>query len=187
MAAEIKKRLFTIDDCYRMLETGILRPDERVELIRGELLQVSAIGSRHQAAVIGATRAFVLSVGDRALVSPQGVVLLDRFSAPEPDLALLQPRKDCYSSEHPAPRDIILIIEVADSSLEYDTTVKTSLYAIMGIVEYWVADLRNDRVLCYSDPSGDSYGTIREFHRGDSVAPLLLPDCPLNLAVLLPR
>jgi len=187
MPGEIKKRLFTIDDCYRMQDAGILRPDERLELIRGELIQLSAIGPRHQAAVIGATREFVRAVGDRALISPQGVVLLDRFSAPEPDFALLKPRQDCYLHEHPAPADIILIIEVADSSLEYDTTVKTALYAIVGVVEYWVADLQNDRVLCYSDPSGDAYRTVREFHRADSVAPLLLPDCPLAIGALLPR
>jgi Uma2 family endonuclease len=76
---------------------------------------------------------------------------------------------------------------VADSSLEYDSEVKTALYAIMGVVEYWVADLRNDRVLCYSGPVGDSYRSLREFHRGDSVAPLLLQGCPLKLDVLLPQ
>jgi Uma2 family endonuclease len=187
MPAEIKKRLFTIDDCYRMLDAGILRPDERVELIRGELLQMSAIGPRHQAALIGGTRAFVSAVGDKALISPQGVVLLDRYSAPEPDFAFLRPRKDCYVHEHPGPSDILLIIEVADSSVEYDTTVKMELYAIIGVIEYWVADLRNDRVLCYSDPSGDSYRTLREFHRGDVAAPRLLEDCPLVLDVLLPK
>jgi Uma2 family endonuclease len=187
MAAEIKKRLFTIDDCYRMQDAGILRPNERVELIRGELLRMSAIGPRHQAAIIAANRTFVLAVGDRALISPQGVVLLDRFSAPEPDLALLKPRQDGYQHEHPAPTDTILIIEVADSSLEYDTTVKMALYAIVGVAEYWVADLQNNRVLCYSDPSADSYSTVREFHRGDSVAPLLLEDCPLLISALLPQ
>jgi Uma2 family endonuclease len=170
-----------------MVDSGILRPGERVELIRGELLQMSAIRPRHQAAVIGANRAYVSAVGDGALVSPQGVVLLDRFSAPEPDIALLRPRKDCYAREHPAPGDVILIIEVADSSLEYDTEVKTALYAIMGIGEYWVADLRHDRVIRHSDPTGDSYRTIREFHRGDYVSPLLLQDCPLTLDVLLPE
>ena len=187
MPAEITRRRFTIDDCYRMLEIGILRPDERVELIRGDLIQMSPIGSRHQAALIGGTRGLILAVGDKALVSPQGVVLLDRFSAPEPDFALLKPRDDCYANEHPRPSDILLIIEVADSSLEYDTTVKKELYAIVGVLEYWVADLRNDRVICYSDPQNDTYHTVREFHRADSIAPILLPDVPLKLDVLLPQ
>src|SRR5260221_6262032 len=157
MQAKINKRLFTIDECYRMQEAGILRPDERVELIRGELLQMSAIGPRHQAALIGGTRSFILAVGNKALISPQGVVLLDRYSAPEPDFAFLRPREDCYAGQHPGPPDILLIIEVADSSLEYDMTVKMALYAIIGIAEYWVADLQNNRVISYSDPSGDSY------------------------------
>jgi Uma2 family endonuclease len=187
MPAEMHRKLFTIDDCYRMAEAGILRPDERVELIRGELIQMSPIGTRHQAAVVAATRFLVRLVGDKALVSPQGTVQLDRLSAPQPDFALLRPRDDCYAHEHPAAPDILLIIEVADTSLEFDTEVKLALYAIVGVREYWVADLRNDRVICYSDPSGDSYRTVREFHRADTLASLLLPDCPIQLDVLLPR
>jgi Uma2 family endonuclease len=187
MPAEIHRKLFTIDDCCRMAEVGILRPDERVELIRGELIQMSPIGTRHQAAVVAGTRFLVRLVGDKALVSPQGTVQLDRLSAPQPDFALLRPRDDCYAHQHPAAPDILLIIEVADTSLEFDTEVKLALYAIMGVHEYWVADLRNDRVLCYSEPSGDSYRTAREFQRRSTVAPRLLPDCPIQLDVFLPR
>ena len=86
----------------------------------------------------------------------------------------------------PGPSDVLLIIEVADSSLEYDTTVKAELYAIMGIPEYWVADLPNNRLLVYSTPEGDVYRTTREFHAGDSVAPQLLPSCRLDAGILLP-
>ena len=186
MSAEIIRKLFTLDDCYRMADAGILRPEDRVELIRGEILQMSPIGKRHQAAVDGATRWMVRLAGDDAIVRPQGTVELERFSAPQPDFALLRPRDDFYSHKHPGPSDILLIIEVADSSLEYDTTVKAELYAIMGIHEYWVADLRNDRLLSYSDPLGDSYRTVREFHRGDTLAPQLLPGCLLKIDVLLP-
>jgi Uma2 family endonuclease len=169
-----------------MVDVGVLRPEDRVELIRGEILQMSPIGPRHQAAVNGATRLMVRLAGDDAIVQPQGTVKLDQFSAPQPDFALLRPRDDFYKDKHPGPSDILLIIEVADSSLEYDTTVKVEFYAIMGIREYWVADLPNNRLLAYTDPIGDSYRTVREFSRGETLAPQLLPGCAVKLDVLLP-
>jgi Uma2 family endonuclease len=111
---------------------------------------------------------------------------LDEFCAPEPDIALLRPREDFYAHKHPAGADILLIVEIADSSLEYDTSVKVELYSILGVPEYWVADLRNNRLLAYSDPQKDSYLTMREFHRGDVLAPQLLPDCRVSTDILLP-
>jgi len=186
MAAEIKRRLFTVDDCYKMVDAGILRHDERVELIRGEIVKMSPIGTLHAAAVDRANRAFARLAGDNAIIRVQSTTVLDEFCAPEPDIALLRPRDDFYVHEHPAGPDILLIVEVADSSLEYDTSVKVEIYAILGVLEYWVADLRNNRLLAYSDPAADSYRTIREFHLGDSLAPHLLPDCRLSVDVLLP-
>jgi Uma2 family endonuclease len=184
--AEIKRRLFTIQDCYRMAAAGILRPDERVELIRGDIIQMSPIGKRHGAAVDRATRALVRLLGDRAIVRVQGTIELDQLCAPQPDLALLRPRDDFYVSEHPGAADIFLVIEVADSSLEYDTTTKLSLYAILGVPEYWVADLVNNRLLTYSDPHEDAYKITREFRRGDTLAPRLLPDCRIEAATFIP-
>lgn len=171
-----------------MVEAGILRPDERVELIRGEIIKMSPIGPRHGAAVDGATRAFVRLAGDNAIVRVQGTVVLDQLVAPQPDLVLLKPREDFYVKKNPGGTDILLIVEVADSSLDYDTTVKPALYAILGVHEYWVADLQNDRVLCYSDPlkGTEHYQTVREFRQGDVLAPQLLPDCSLRANVLLP-
>jgi Uma2 family endonuclease len=186
MDAEIKRRRFTVDDCYKMVEAGILREDERVELIRGEIIQMSPIGTRHAAAVDRGNRAFVRLAGDGAIVRIQSTTVLDEFCAPEPDIALLRPREDFYVHKHPAGPDILLIVEIADSSLEYDTSVKVEIYSILGVQEYWVADLRNNRLLAYSDSKGDGYLTVREFHRGDVLAPLLLPDCQLSIDILLP-
>ena len=188
MSSNLIRRLFTVEECLRMVDAGILRSDERVELIRGEIIKMSPIGPRHGAAVDGATRAFVRLAGDSAIVRVQGTVVLDQLVAPQPDLVLLRPRDDFYVHKNPGGSDILLAIEIADSSLDYDTTVKVGLYAILGIREYWVADLQNDRVICYSEPveAGDHYKTVRECHKGDVLTPQGLPDCHLPLGVLLP-
>jgi Uma2 family endonuclease len=186
MSSEIERRLFTVDDCYKMAEVGILSPEERVELIRGEILVMSPAGPRHGTAVDRTSRAMIRLVGDTAIVRTQGTVVLDRFAAPQPDLALLRPKEDGYVDRNPGGADILLIVEMANSSLEYDTTVKLGLYAILGVPEYWVADLQNNRVLIYADPRRETYRTFREVHRGETVAPQLLSDCRIVVDLLLP-
>jgi Uma2 family endonuclease len=186
MDSQITKKLFTIDDCYKMAEVGILPADERHELINGEILVVPAPGPRHGFAVDGVNRAFVGLTQNRAVVRVQGGVVLHKFAAPLPDIVLLKPLGRVYLERNPNAADILLLIEIADSSLEQDLSVKLQLYAITEVPEYWVADLRHHRLLIYSDPSGDSYRSVRELHRGDTVAPLLLPDCPIPVDLLLP-
>jgi Uma2 family endonuclease len=186
MSANITRKRFNSDAYLLMAETGILSPTDRVELIDGEILVMSPIGTRHGAAVNAANRTIVKTVGEKALLWVQTTVVLDAFAVPEPDLALLRPRDDFYATKHPGVKDILLIVEVADSSLEYDTTVKLGLYAILGIPEYWIADLRNNRLLVHSQPEGDTYRAVRELHRGQGIAPLALPECELPVAVFLP-
>jgi len=169
-----------------MAETGVLSPAEKVELINGELFLMSPPGPRHGAAVDRTAAAMIGLLKGKAIVRIQGGVVLDTYAAPLPDIALLVPRSDDYSTRNPAAADIFLIVEVSISSLEHDTAVKLALYAITGIREYWVADLSSNRLLVHTDPSGDSYRTVREFHRGDSVAPYLLPACRIPVDLLLP-
>jgi Uma2 family endonuclease len=116
----------------------------------------------------------------------QGGVVLHKYAAPLPDIVLLRPKGRAYLEKNPDASDILLVIEVADSSLEQDLTVKLQLYAIMGVPEYWIADLRNSRLLVHSNPSGDAYQNVSEFHRGETVAPSLLPDCAVSVDLLLP-
>jgi Uma2 family endonuclease len=184
--SNIIKRLFSVDEYIRMEDAGILSPVERLELIRGEIIVISPMSPRHQAAVDRGTQTWVELLKGRAILRPQGAVVLDRFAAPQPDFALLRPREDFYSKKHPGADDIFLIIEISDSSLEYDTTVKLALYAILRIAEYWVADQQHERLLVYSDPEGDSYRTVRELQRGESLAPRLLPDYQVSVDVFLP-
>lgn len=186
MSSPITRKLFTFDDCLRMADTGILSPAERVELIRGEILVMSPIGPRHAAAIDRTTEMLIEFLARKAIVRGQTTVVLDPFAAPQPDIALLRRREDFYASKHPGVSDILLIIEVADSSIEYDTTVKLGLYAILGIPEYWVADLQNNRLLVYSEPDGDSYRGVLELQRGETVAPKSLPDCRIPTDLLLP-
>jgi Uma2 family endonuclease len=143
-------------------------------------------GPRHGFVVDSLTEAFVRLVQGKAVVRVQGGVVLHKYAAPMPDIVLLKPRGKAYLEKNPDAFDIFLIIEVADSSLEQDTTVKLQLYAIMGVMEYWIADLRNDRVLVHTNPAGDSYQTVRELRRGDSLAPVALPDCVTKVDLLLP-
>jgi Uma2 family endonuclease len=186
MSSQITRKLFTIDDCYKMAEVGILAPDERTELINGEILIMPPPGPRHGFVVDSLTETFVKIAPGKTVVRVQGLVVLHKYAAPMPDIVLLRPRGRAYLEKNPDASDIFLIIEVADSSLEQDTTVKLQLYAIMGVPEYWIADLRNNRLLVYSLPEGDGYQNIQEFRRGDSIAPSLLPDCVIPVDLLLP-
>jgi len=187
MATEISKKLFTVHDYCRMLDAGILREGEHVELINGEVLTMSPIGPPHGAAVDRTLRFLMDTAGHKAIVRVQGSVRLNEYNEPQPDIALLRPKDDFYYSRHPGPSDILLIVEIADSSLEYDRKIKARLYAETGIPEYWVADLKNDRLFVYSEPQGNVYSVVRKLRRGDSAAPQLLPECLIEVADLLPR
>lgn len=185
MATEIGKKLFTVHDYHKMGDAGILRPDDRVELIRGEIVEMSPIGPRHNGAINRANRTLVSIVGDTAVVGVQGSVRLDLYSEPQPDFCLLRYRDDFYSTKHATPEDILLIIEMSDSSLNYDRKVKAQLYAEAGVPEYWIADLQADCLVAYCDPAGGSYQTVRELHRGTHVTPQLLRDCRIPVESVL--
>jgi Uma2 family endonuclease len=185
MPVEITKRLFDVDDYHRMAKAGILSEDDRVELIDGEIVAMTPIGPRHNAAVNRATRTLVTIVGDQAIVQVQGSVRLDRFREPQPDIVLLRPQLDFYASRLPGPSDILLIIEIAESSLDYDREVKARIYAQAGVPEYWLVDLDDRSLSCYREPQGGTYQTLRECRSGESIAPEALPQCAISADVLL--
>ena len=184
-ATMVDRRRFTVDEYYRMVDAGILREQDAVELIDGEVVVMSPIGPRHAGCVSAANRALVLAAGDDAIVQPQGPVRLDQFNEPQPDLMLLRPRADFYTSGYAGPNDVLLLVEIADSSLRYDQTVKARLYAQRGLVEYWLADLQNNRVLVHSSPDDGAYRVIESRHRGDSLVARLLPSCVVPVDALL--
>jgi Uma2 family endonuclease len=187
MVVAPEKRRFTADEFLRMAEVGILCEDDRLELIDGEIVEMSAIGQPHVAGVSCATRALVMAVGDSAIVQPQGAVRLDLYYEPEPDLTLLKPRADFYRSRRPGPADVLLLIELADSSLEYDRDMKAPIYAKAGIPEYWLVDLNASVLWRYLAPERGAFQNVEQFGRGQSIAPKLLPACVIAVDVFFPE
>jgi Uma2 family endonuclease len=186
MSTLFTKKLFTVDEYHRMVDAGILREGDRVELINGEVLTMSPIGLGHMAALDRATRLFVTRLGESAIVRVGGSVRLDSFNEPQPDLVVLRAKEDFYLSGAAAIADIYLIVEVSDSSLRFDLAVKAGLYAERGIVEYWVVDVESDVLIAHSEPSSNSFRTVHHYHRGDVITPSLLPTCRMEVSSLLP-
>lgn len=171
----IGRRRFTADEYHRMGEVGIFSHDERLELVDGEVLKMPSINPRHAAAVDRASHTLALALGNTVIVRVQSPVHLNRFSEPRPDVVLLHPREDFYAAAHPAPADILLAIEIADSSLRYDREHKAPLYARAGIVEYWLVNLNDQSVTRYTKPSDGVYVDSVILQRGQTLTPELLP------------
>jgi len=186
MPVQVLRRRFTVDEYYRMAEAGILHEDDRVELIEGEIVEMAPIGSRHAACVKRLNSLLSQRVGARALVGVQDPIRLDEHSEPQPDVTILLPRPDFYASVHPGPGDILLAVEVADTSAEYDREVKVPLYARSGIRESWLVDLPAGVVEVYRDPSPQGYRQTQHLKRGDRIALAAFPDFELTIDELLP-
>jgi Uma2 family endonuclease len=185
MAVELTKKRFTADDYQRMGQAGILSEDDRVELIDGDVVAMTPIGPRHNAAVNRANRAMMTAVGDTAIVQVQGSVRLGLYHEPQPDLVLLRPQADYYSLRLPGPSDIFLVVEVAESSIDYDREVKARVYAESGVREYWLVDLNDNLVLSHAALADGVYRTHQRHHRGESLRPEALPACVIAVDALL--
>lgn len=185
MALEVTRRRFTADEYHQMALAGILSERDRVELVDGEIVARMTFGPRHCAAVDRAARAMFLTVGDHAIVRVQGAARLDLFNEPEPDILLLRPRHDFYASGHPSGANILLVLEIADTSFEYDRDVKGPIYARLGVLEYWIADINEQRVLRYALPANGVYRRVDAHRRGRTLSPQLLPDCAVAVDDLL--
>lgn len=180
MAVQVLRRRFTVEEYYRMAQAGILNEDDRVELIEGEIIEMAPIGSRHAAHVKGLNRLFSQQVGQEVLISVQDPVRLSERSEPQPDIALLRFRPDLYATSHPGPADVLLLIEVADATVEYDREVKAPLYAREGIREFWLVDLPGERIEVYRDPSPEGYRQVRTVQRGERLSPEAFPGLELS-------
>ena len=185
--AEPLKRLFTRDEYYAMAEAGILKPEDRVELIEGEIYRMSPIGDRHALCVTLLSDAFsVLSAQGRVSLSSQNPIHLSDFSEPQPDLAILLRRRSGSDPGHPTPSMIYLLIEVADTSLENDRRSKMPLYARYSIPEAWLVDLTRNVLEVHREPARDGYRNVQRLRSGDRIAPLAFPDFEIDVASILP-
>jgi Uma2 family endonuclease len=174
-----------VDDYHRMGEVGIFHEDDRVELIDGEILQMSPIGDRHGGRVIDLTDLFKERLGARVRVSVQNPVRLSNHTEPQPDLVLLPPRSGRSTTRLPSADEVLLIIEVADTTLVFDRDVKIPHYAAAGIPEAWILDLPADRLRVYRDPDGGEYRSVQVLARGAAVPPLAFPDLQLSVDEIL--
>ena len=164
-----RKRRFTAAEYHRMAEVGIFGEDDRVELIEGEILEMAAMGSRHAACIRRLEALLNQHSGQFGIVSTQCPIRLNDASEPEPDIALLKPREDFYAQEHPGPDDVLLVIEVSDTSAEYDTEVKLPLYARSGISETWLVNLATGTVEVHSQPISGEYRQTLRAKRGEAL------------------
>ena len=178
---EIPRRRFTVEEYHRMAEVGIFHPDERVELIEGEVVQMSPISPRHAGCVINANRLFIMRLGDRAVVSPQKPVVIQPRSEPQPDLLLLRPRAVSYSREHPTPEDVLLAVEVADTTVRFDRLVKARLYARAGIAEFWLFLTTDGLLEVYRGPGPDGYSNVTQHGAGQTLSPLAFSDVSFSV------
>jgi len=176
------RRLFTRHEYHRMAEAGILKPTERVELIRGEILEMSPPGRRHVAFVDNLNQILVIRLAGRAIVSIQNPVVLADDTEPQPDIALKRLRLVPYKEREAFAEDALLLIEVADTSLRYDRSTKLRVYAEAGIPEYWVVDCAAESVEVHREPRADGYEQVRRVTRPGSVSLLALPDVVLTIA-----
>ena len=175
MSVQLLRRLFTVDDYYKMLEAGVLTENERVELIRGEIVKMSPIGIHHANCVDSLTELFILRLGKTVTVRVQNPVRLNDNSEPEPDIALVERRQGFRQTQHPQPEDIFLLIEVSDTTVKYDQEVKIPLYAENNIVEVWLVDLTQQCLEVYRQPTANSYEIVQTFQRGETVTIQALP------------
>jgi Uma2 family endonuclease len=185
MALQTRSHRFTVEEYHRLGDAGVLHPDTRVELIDGLIVDVSPISSRHQACVDRLNDLLVERVRGRARLRVQGPVALGLRDEPEPDLAVLRWRADYYVDAHPGAPDILLVIEVSDSSSRFDRRVKLPRYARAGVPAVWIVDLAADEILVARDPDPPAYRTVEVLQRGARVDPPSVPGLSLSVDEIL--
>lgn len=185
MPALAQKLQFTVSDYHRMVDAEILAEDDPVELVEGEILRMAPVGSRHAAHVNRLNRYLTLELGDRAIVSVQNPIYINDFSEPEPDLSILKPRDDFYSEAHPRPEEVLWLIEVSDTSLEFDREVKLPLYARHGIPELWVVNLSDSVIQVFRSPEDGDYRERSVVGKGERLSPQAFPELELRIDEIL--
>ncbi len=173
MAVQVTRRPFTVEEYHRLAQVGVVGEDERVELIEGDIIRMPLIGSRHAACVDRLNHLFSRISRD-VIVRVQGPLRLGERSEPQPDVAVLKWHQDFYAEEHPGANDVVLVVEVSETSATYDREMKVSLYGRHGVPEVWVVDLEREVIEVYRGPSAAGYAEVKWARRGDGVPSLAL-------------
>jgi Uma2 family endonuclease len=181
----VERWRFTVDDFQRMGEIGIFGPEPRVELIDGEIYPMNPIGPAHSSRVMRLNATFGRDLGDRVIVSVQNPLQFRPRRQPQPDITLLKPRGDYYSLSHPTAADVLLIIEVADTTLAYDRGAKAQIYAQAGLADYWIVDITHAQLLVFRQPTDGVYRSVETLIAGDAIQPLAFPDLSLAVSEIL--
>lgn len=182
MVLQLVRYQFTVKQFHQMAESGILSENDRVELIRGEMIDMSPIGRRHAGCVNRLVNFLIQLLGKQIVLAPQNPVELDETSEPQPDIALLKPRPDFYRNSHPQPEDIFLLIEVADTTVKYDREVKIPLYAEANIHEVWLVDVNQEVVEVYRNPLQGVYQDVQMLVKNQILSILAFPDMHINVS-----
>ena len=169
MSVTLDHRSFTIDEYHKMAETGIFEENERIELIMGEIVRMSPVETKHAACIKRIIHFLSRHLADAIIFQVQDPIHIPNYSEPEPDIAILKASPDFYSENHPFPEDVILLIEVADSSLKYDREIKLPLYAEAKIPEVWIVNLMDGLVEVYSRPKTSTYGLRQIYEAGETI------------------
>jgi len=169
MSVQLARRLLTVSEYHKMAEVGILDEGDRVELINGEIIEMSPIGKLHVNRVNRITSIFKKLPDEKAILSIQNPISIAPYSEPEPDISLLAFKADFYEDELPKAENVLLVIEVADTSLGYDREVKKPLFANAGIPELWIVNIEDEQVEVYKNPQNGDYNSRQDFHRGDTI------------------
>ncbi len=170
MTVQILRKKFTVGQYHQMIESGILTDRDRVELLQGEIIEMSPIGMQHAACVDRLNELLIRELGARAIVRVQNPIQLSTRTEPQPDFAILKRRSDFYANGHPQPQDVFALIEVSDTTIEFDRTVKAPLYAKDNIGEVWIVDLNAETVQVYREPSATGYQQVQTFRRGQALS-----------------
>jgi Uma2 family endonuclease len=182
---DVRRRRFTLDEYHRMGELGILHEEDRVELIHGEIIHLTPIGPPHAWTVARLAQRLAREVGDRAVVWPQNPVEVSSDTEPQPDVVLLRLRPEGYGRAHPRPEDVLLLVEVADTSLRYDRAVKLPLYAAAAIPEVWIVDVAGGAVEVYREPAPAGYRRTERVGPAGRLAATAFPDLVVSVADIL--
>ncbi|MEL6675892.1 MAG: Uma2 family endonuclease [Bacteroidota bacterium] len=169
MSIKLKRKLFSISEYHQLAKAGMLHESEKVELLGGEIIYMSPIGSHHVACVNRLNHFLQKKLGDQFIISVQNPLSLPPFSEPEPDLAILTYRPDFYAKKLAGQEDIHLVIEVSDTTLEKDVTVKGPIYARAQIPEYWVIDLAKGGVIVKTHPQNGVFQITQSFQKGEPI------------------